>query len=378
MLILSSQLYHATGLPVSHYKPSNRPGGLVLEQTFEKAGDNCRYGYIMGICSCEFCGICYNQDAGNSTAESGFPLRFSHCLRMLRRFVWQEETPLSDARERIMKALNDGTAIPAGPMVMSRIAQLCRDTEATARDLAKVIQLDGTLATKVLRQVNSSFYGLTAQVKTVTHAVVILGFQEVKHIALTVPIAQLFHTGRHSHGINISELWDSTLTTSCLARALSYHIQHPVPEQVFVSAILAKTGMIVLNTIIGDEYADVMNYIIDIERLPFVEKERLGISHVQLGWMLAKKWQFPDELLDAIAYQYNPAPKGELKREAGLIFVARRLYNSIHSQIPIRDTLLRMPPSVITGFKLNEDVAQKALERAGNEFEEVRQMLASS
>ncbi len=285
---------------------------------------------------------------------------------------------MSDAKDRILKALNDGTAIPAGPMVMARISQLCRDSEATARDLAKVIQLDGTLATKVLRQVNSSFYGLTAQVKTVTHAVVILGFQEVKHIALTVPVAQFFHENRGVRGIDISALWDDTLKTACLARAFSYHIEHPVPEQVFVSTILAKTGMIILNTLLGAEYARVVNEALDIERLPFVEKERLGISHVQLGWMLAKKWQFPDELLDAIAYQYNPAPKGELKREAGLICAARRLYGGIKDDMPADMAFLRLPPVLVEAFKLTPEVAEKAVERSKNEFEEVRQMLAGS
>lgn len=285
---------------------------------------------------------------------------------------------MADIKERILKAVNDGTAIPAGPMVMARIAQLCRDPEATARDLAKVIQLDGTLATKVLRQVNSSFYGLSAQVKTVTHAVVILGFQEVKHVALTVPVAKFFDDNRHSRGIDVTALWDRTLITSCIARALSYHIEHPIPEQVFVSTILAKTGMILLNTIAGEEYADVINNVMDMERLPFEEKERLGISHVQLGWMMAKKWQFPDELLDAIAYQYNPAPKGALKREAGLIFSARRLLDGVKADIPVASTIGRMPAVLVREFKLTPEAAERALERASGEFEEVRQMLSGA
>lgn len=282
------------------------------------------------------------------------------------------------AKDRIMQAVNDGTAIPAGPMVMGRIGQLCRDPSATARDLAKVIQLDATLATKVLRQVNSSFYGLTAQIKTVTHAVVILGFQEVKHIALAVPVAELFSKHRSARGLDVAALWDRTLITACIARALSYHIEHPVPEQVFVSSILAKTGMLVFNTILEDEYADVVNNTMDIERLPFEEKERLGISHVQLGWMLAKRWQFPDELLDAIAYQYNPAPKNELKREAGLIFAARRLLDGVQREIPIIQTIGRMPAVLVKDFKLTSEAAEAAMGRATSEFEEVRRMLGSS
>lgn len=283
---------------------------------------------------------------------------------------------MQELQEKIMSAVNSGDAIPAGPMVMSRIVQLCRDPEATAHDLAKVIQLDGRLATQVLKLVNSSFYGLSSQVKTITHAVIILGFQEVKHLALSIPVARFFDESRNNGGINVNTLWERTLICSCIARALSYHIKHPIPEQVFVSSILSKSGMLILNNILGEDYAKVITGLENPERQPFVEKETFGINHIQLGWMLAKKWQFPQELLDAIAYQYNPAPKDSMIIEAGLIFAARRLLDGVQSDKSISESIIQMPGFLIAEFKLTAEAGQKALETASDEFNDVYRMLS--
>ncbi len=287
---------------------------------------------------------------------------------------------MSSIHEKIMDAVNNGGAIPAGPMVMSRITQLCRDPDATARDLAKVIQLDGNLASQVLKLVNSSFYGLSAQIKTVTHAVIILGFQEVKHLALTIPVADFFNKNgkRGAGGLDIQALWEQTLITACIARALSYHIKHPIPEQVFVSAILSKSGMLVFNNILGLPYAELVNGLDDPERLPFVEKERLGINHIQLGWMLAKKWQFPEELLNAIAYQYNPLPKGRFVVEAALIFTARRLLVGIQNDVTTKETIGKLPAAIFKELNITTEAADQVLSVASGEFQEVNRMLSGA
>lgn len=282
---------------------------------------------------------------------------------------------MQDIKEKVMQMVESGDVIPAGSMVMTRISSLCRDPDATARDLAKVIQLDGSLATRVLRQVNSSYYGLSSKIKTVTHAVVILGFQEVKHLALSIPVAEFYQKQNKNAGIDIDVLWEQTLITACIARALSYHIRHPIPEQVFVSAILAKSGMVVFNSLLESVYAEVIASIKNPEVLPAIEKRDFGLSHVQAGWMLAKQWQFPDELLDSIAYQYNPIPRGVLMRESGLIYAARRLLYAVQNDIPIGGMLKKFPEELNEEFKLDKAAAEMALERATSEFEATKQML---
>ena len=283
---------------------------------------------------------------------------------------------MQSAKDILINAMADGSAIPAVPVVMERLTAICRDPSATARDLAKVIQMDSNLASKILKRVNSSFYGLSAQVKTITHAVVILGFHEIKHMALTFPLASLFKA-KQSKGLDITALWEWMLTVACVARALSYHISHPVPEQVFVSTILGKTGMLVMSNELGADYRDAVAPILKTEQVPYVEKTRFEVSHVQIGWILARQWKFPDELLDAIAYQYNPTPRVGFKREAGLIYAARRIVLAAEDGTALEQTLGEFPPEVTEGFALTPEVARAAVDRARGEHEELKKMLAS-
>lgn len=281
---------------------------------------------------------------------------------------------MQSAKDILINAMASGNAIPAVPAVLGRLAAICRDPSATARDLAKVIQMDTNLAAKILKRVNSSFYGLSAQVKTITHAVVILGFHEIKHMALAFPVAEMFRA-QQSKGLDINKLWEWTLTVACVARALSYHVGHPVPEQVFVSAILGKTGMLVMSNELGERYRVAVEPIIASEQVPFVEKGRFEVSHVQIGWILARQWKFPDELLDAIAYQYNPTPRIGFQREAGLIYAARRFHFAVKNGEDLAVTLADFPPEVIEGFALTPEVAQAAVARAREEYGEIKKML---
>lgn len=274
----------------------------------------------------------------------------------------------------MVKALTDGTAIPPMPAVMGRLTELCHNPSSTARDLAKVIQMDNNLATKILKRVNSSFYGLSAQIKTITHAVVILGMQEIKHMAMAIPVAGLFREGR-TNGLDLNRLWEWTLTVACTARTLSYHIEYPVPEQVFVSAILGKTGMLIMGQQLGAVYRDAVGEIMETEKVPFAEKEKFEISHVQIGWILARQWKFPPELLDAIAYQYNPTPSTGFKLEAGLIYAARRFCLAIKNGEDLGQLIAAFPPEVTNNFALTPEVAANAVSRASAEYEEIKEML---
>lgn len=295
-------------------------------------------------------------------------------------------------REKLDQALRDGSGIPAGPAVIARIEELTRNPDATAKDLADVLQLDPTLTTRVLKQVNSPFYGMSSQIKTVTHAVVILGFQEVKNIALTVPVANLYKKKEGQQGIDVEALWSQTVALACLARALSYHVQHPVPEQVFVCGILSKTGMVVLNWILQGDYASVVEQCPDEDFLLQIERSELGITHVEVGTLLAEKWKFPQDLRDAITYQYSPyrpaetTGQGEEEEtdtveqavipEAGLIFAARRTLRGINDELTPEDILLTLPPPIVQTFNLDAEALGTAIDKAAEAFEAAHTMLS--
>lgn len=281
-----------------------------------------------------------------------------------------------DRRERVEQALKKDTTLPTGPAVLGRIAELCKNPNASARDLGKVLQLDTGLTTRLLKQVNSSFYGLSTTVKTVTHAVVILGFQEVKHLVFSTPVADFFEANRNSKGIDIAQLWNDSIEIACLARTISYHIRHPIPEQVFISGILCEIGMVILNNILGEEYAELVQSCLEEDFLPEMELAELGISHTEVGRRLATRWRFPEELLRPILYHHDPLAEGSVILEAGLPFVARHLLHQSAQGQTIAEILETIPPELLTTFSLDSTAAGECLEKAKRDFESAKKMLA--
>jgi HD-like signal output (HDOD) protein len=280
-------------------------------------------------------------------------------------------------REKVAKILQEGTGLPAAPAVMARISELCKDPRASARDLGKVLQFDPALTTRVLKQVNSSFYGLSATIKTVTHAVVILGFQEIKHIALSVPVAGIYEDHMDEPGIDIGALWVKTVETACLARALSYHNRHEVPEQVFVSGILANVGMVILNSILGEDYKSVVEACSEEEFLPEVETAELGINHVEVCTMLAQRWHFPHDLVEAVSRNYEPFDGDRVLPEAGLIFCARRLRNAMLEGMTPEESMGVLPDTVTDAFALSPQAITEAWEKAQADAESAKGMVGS-
>ncbi len=280
-----------------------------------------------------------------------------------------------DKREAVVKALSDETAMPAAPLVVTRIAEICRNPSASARDLGKAIQLDPALTSRVLRQVNSSFYGLAATIKTVTHAVVILGFQEIKHIALSVPVANLYHDNFGRAGIDVAALWERTVAVACLARRLSYHVHHEVPEQVFVSAILADMGMVILNRILGEEYLS-LTAGVDDEDLANKEQSALGISHIEVGMRLAAKWQFPPDLVQAIALHHHPFIANGLHRESALTYAGRRALAVLAAGLGFGEAIAAFPPALADFLGLSAEELGAMWEKSCRDLQEAKTSLA--
>lgn len=282
-----------------------------------------------------------------------------------------------DTRKQVEKALQSDQYLSAGATVMAKLGQITRDPNATARDLGKVLQFDPALTSRVLKQVNSSFYGLSATIKTVTHAVVILGFDEIKHIALSVPVANLFSENKDKPGLDITALWDQTVAEACVARALSYHVRHEIPEQIFVAAMLVDAGMVVLNNLLGEEYARLVSSAPDDDFLPEVETASLGINHLEVGRELAEKWKFPLDLINTIAFHHDPFQNGQLLRDAALVQTARRSTKARNQGLSQAEVLAELPAELTASFQLSEASLGEAVDRGFQDVSEAKRMLSS-
>jgi HD-like signal output (HDOD) protein len=211
-----------------------------------------------------------------------------------------------DAVQKVVNRLKD---IPTLPSVIHKIIEIVDSPNTSASDLNKAISMDQALSAKVLKLVNSAFYGFPKKIETLTQAIVILGFNTVRSLALSISMVD-FLTGRPGkHQLNYSEFWKHSIGVSIMARAIAKKAFPPLAEESFVAGLLHDIGVLIFDQFLPNEYGSAIALMHE-EKIPLYQAEQkaLQITHCDVGRMLAVKWNLPDTLLHAIAYHHNPSP----------------------------------------------------------------------
>ena len=211
------------------------------------------------------------------------------------------------------------------PEVTIKIIEIVEDPKSTAHDLHKVIKNDPALSVKVLKVVNSAFYGLPGQIASVDRAIILLGLSAVKNIAIAASIARLFKGKRISQQFSAADLWRHSLAVAVVARNIGRCSPNPVlPDELFLAGLIHDIGILVERQTFPDQFTEVINRCSETD-LDFLEVEReiIGADHQAFGVGLTTKWKFPRHLRAAVGFHHNPdAVSAELKNMAMLIRVA--------------------------------------------------------
>ncbi len=224
----------------------------------------------------------------------------------------------------LQRALSKITDIGSLPEITTRVMELVEDPQATAHDMHALIQRDPALAAKILRVVNSAFYGLPAQVGSLERAVLMLGLTAVKNLALGASLAHMFKADTLSSQFTVRDLWRHSVAVAVCARALAVLGRAAPPDEAFLAGLVHDIGLLVEQQLFPDKLRNVVDRCAS-ETTEFCELERreLGADHQTFGGALALRWKFPPSLHHAIAYHHEPALlQPEFQRIAALIHVA--------------------------------------------------------
>lgn len=211
------------------------------------------------------------------------------------------------------------------PEVTIKIIQIVEDPKSTARDLHDIIKNDPALSVKVLKVVNSAFYGLPGQVASVDRAIILLGLSAVKNIAIAASIARLFKGGRISQDFSASDLWRHSVAVAVAAHAIAKLSPFPVmADEVFVGGMIHDIGTLVQRQVYAEQFSEVVQRCVN-RGVDFLacEREIIGADHQAFGVGLTTKWKFPRHLRASVGFHHNPeALSAELRNMAMLIRIA--------------------------------------------------------
>ncbi|MFA9476895.1 HDOD domain-containing protein [Phycisphaerales bacterium AB-hyl4] len=205
-----------------------------------------------------------------------------------------------------MERLLESPRLPSLPAIALEVIELVQQQDVNVKQIAQTIQHDPALATRILKTVNSSFYGQTHAISTISHALVVLGLNSVKTLTLGFSLANnLKHSG--GEGFDHMGFWKRSLYSATAARVLAGEVSLPQQEETFIAGLLQNLGMFAMNQVLGEEYTRLLIEVGDEhQQLAPLEHEAFDLDHAQVGEALARKWHLPPLLCTAIGNHENP------------------------------------------------------------------------
>ena len=234
---------------------------------------------------------------------------------------------LPETQSLVTQALKKVTTLAALPEVTAKIVQIVEDPRSSAAQLHKVVAHDPALATRILKVVNSAFYGLPGQIGSVERAIVLLGLNAIKNIAVAASLGQLFRGVKICEGFSAKDLWTHCIAVGVTARELARQMKVPVADEAFLAGLIHDTGLLVALQTWPDKLRQACEISKTSEK-PFceIEREIAGVDHQQLGQGLAELWKFPRSCQLVAGRHHEPTSLSDSNRLlVTLVFVADTL-----------------------------------------------------
>jgi len=206
--------------------------------------------------------------------------------------------------DNIISKIDD---LPTLPVVIQRILQLINDPKATVKQIGSIITSDQSLTAKTLKLVNSAFYGFQKKITTVDQAIVIIGFNAVKNLAISASVFDIFKNVSQRSSFDRSSFWTHCAAVAFIAKQICEDTRAGNSGEIFVSALLHDIGKIVLDVY----FPELMNKILynaNYKQISFFqsEEEIAGFTYTEVGFLLSRRWNLPDNLYIPIRYHHTP------------------------------------------------------------------------
>ena len=241
---------------------------------------------------------------------------------MLDRQIQAADNSHAMTAEQLVQGLEQVMSLPDACL---RVNQLIEDPDSSSADIAEVIAQDADLSGRMLRLVNSAYYGLSGRVETISRAVTIIGTGELRDLALMTATCDLFQ-GIPADMFNMRDFWHYAVATGILGRTLAKKCNVLHGERLFVMGVLHDIGRLVILQHMTEKARDVL-LVADGKNdlLVGAEQEILGFDHAEVGYELARAWNLPESISTSIRYHHDPMAAREFGLESALVHISQAM-----------------------------------------------------
>jgi HD-like signal output (HDOD) protein len=207
-----------------------------------------------------------------------------------------------ETAQNLIKGVNE---LPTIPDIAAKVIGLLDNPEVELEELADMILTDQVMASRVIKIVNSPLFRPMHEIKSIKRALIYLGFRHIREIAVTCSIIKAFEN--KDGAFDIKTFWEHSFGVGIVAKMIALRVRYPEVEKAYIVGIVHDIGEVFLSYYMRDEFSKIVELLRGTPH-SFIEAEGsiLGTTHCEIGYCLAKKWNFPAEYRDVIAYHHAP------------------------------------------------------------------------
>ncbi|MDH3355819.1 MAG: HDOD domain-containing protein [Chromatiales bacterium] len=207
------------------------------------------------------------------------------------------------------------------PSIVHEILELIDSSDSSSEEIVKLVSQDAVLTTKVLRMVNSAYYGLVAQIETVAHAINIIGLRTLRDIVVVTKVGEKFN-GVSPDVVNVESFWENNLACAGMAKRLDQRQLIP-RNNIFAPALLSNIGVLVMLQKSPRASRHVLQAAKENRQNIYdVEQEILGYTHADISVELMKRWEIPEIFIQVAKYRHHFYEGGSYSNEAAIVHLA--------------------------------------------------------
>ncbi len=269
--------------------------------------------------------------------------------------------------------VNENEPLASLPTTFYELQKVVADPACDFDDIAEIISIDPSLTLRLLKIVNSAFYGFRGEIDTVTHALGVIGTEQLMQLVLATTVVQQF---KGIDMINMDYFWKHSVACGLAARAI-HHIRGEYDgERIFLAGLLHDIGRLVMCLKVPDQLRTVLDFSKKSgDRWHKAEAKFFGFDHSGVGGALLRSWHLPTRLQEAVAHHHYPSSAQNFPDEAAIIHLADIISHQLVSDPDEGKDINYNKKSAWDAVQLSEELhLQQIIEKAEEQLEEVSQI----
>jgi putative nucleotidyltransferase with HDIG domain len=212
--------------------------------------------------------------------------------------------------------------VPTLPVIYQELFEKMQDPNVAVPEIAEIITHDQALSVKILHLVNSAFYGYGQQIKTISRAVVILGFRAVRSAALATSVFDYFKD-EEDGAVNMADFWKHSVAVAAICKVLAGELNINQKEDAFVVGLLHDIGKLVEKRYFDEDFRECC-FVAKEQHLSWYECENalFQVHHATIGKAIFRAWNFPPSVVDAVQFHHTPEAATKVPQLTALVHVA--------------------------------------------------------